>query len=769
LWGYGFYHPTFQEYFAALAIDDWDYFLPRNHIDKPVEGKEYRIFEKEWNEVFLLWMGREDINKDKKEGFIQALVDFADGVNDFYGYKAYFKAAVAIGEFKNCSLADELVNQIIQWGFGYFNIEAQEWLTFIYPIPKDAREILLLTDVEKVIFALIYLLDSTQDEYTRESVVQILGEIGVGNEQVIKFLISLLGSTQDEDTRKSVVQILGEIGVGNEQVIKFLISLLGSTQDEDTRINIAKSLLKIEPANKQAIKFLIFLLGYTQDFLKKVGCTLILRKISVGNEQLITSLISLVDSTQDEDTIIMVAHILGEIAVGNKQAITSLVSLLNSTQSEFTRQLQSVAESLGKIDPGNEQAITTLISLLNSTQNSMIAQGLADIGVGSRQAITALIYFLNSINDKSKFFGVTTFLEKTAVGNKQVITALVSLLNSTQCEDTISMITYILGKIAVGNKQAITALISLLNSTQDESIYLNIAKSLGKIDPGNKQAINTLIFLLNSTQDKSICLNVAESLGEIDPGNEQAITALISLLDYAQNEDTLSIVISSLQRIIKSEYNYLMTVSALRKHLNNEIYENNFKVYKYCFKTLWECAKNLTYPQFYQAWHTTPTYHPEIADYQLSSDTTTIKQLEQQYTDIHTLLQQVQPTNQTYPLPLNIQSLTGETNIGIISQEICNLIYLTAFTDADIPEGIDHPAKLTPKIQQIKKKFQKPNLALIFYYYEPYPELINFCNKLTNIVHIAWITDSKLEAPLKGFLPYQPNLLSAIQTWINEI
>ena len=45
---YAFYHATFQEYFAALAVDDWDYFLPRNHVDFPVVGKEYRIFEAQW-------------------------------------------------------------------------------------------------------------------------------------------------------------------------------------------------------------------------------------------------------------------------------------------------------------------------------------------------------------------------------------------------------------------------------------------------------------------------------------------------------------------------------------------------------------------------------------------------------------------------------------------------------------------------------------------------------------------------------------------------
>ncbi|MGL4503634.1 MAG: NACHT domain-containing protein, partial [Planktothrix sp.] len=73
---FAFYHATFQEYFAALTVDDWDYFLPRNHVNFPVEGKEYRIFEPQWKQVILLWLGREDIGDDEKEGFIRALVEF---------------------------------------------------------------------------------------------------------------------------------------------------------------------------------------------------------------------------------------------------------------------------------------------------------------------------------------------------------------------------------------------------------------------------------------------------------------------------------------------------------------------------------------------------------------------------------------------------------------------------------------------------------------------------------------------------------------------
>jgi predicted NACHT family NTPase len=43
---YAFFHPTFEEYFAALAVDDWHEFL--NHVpDNPAEGV-YRIFAPQW-------------------------------------------------------------------------------------------------------------------------------------------------------------------------------------------------------------------------------------------------------------------------------------------------------------------------------------------------------------------------------------------------------------------------------------------------------------------------------------------------------------------------------------------------------------------------------------------------------------------------------------------------------------------------------------------------------------------------------------------------
>ena len=78
---YAFFHPTFQEYFAARAISDWGYFLPREHINKPIEEKKYRIFEPEWKEVYLFWMGRQDKEglDQQKEELIDKLINFDSG------------------------------------------------------------------------------------------------------------------------------------------------------------------------------------------------------------------------------------------------------------------------------------------------------------------------------------------------------------------------------------------------------------------------------------------------------------------------------------------------------------------------------------------------------------------------------------------------------------------------------------------------------------------------------------------------------------------
>ncbi len=170
---YAFFHPTFQEYFAACAIDDWHFFL--NHVpENPMQGI-YRIFEPQWKEVILLWLGRENVPKEQKEEFIEALVEFEDGCGYFYQYQAYFLAAAGGMEFRNSNNADAIVDKLIEWGFTHFN-------DLMAQIAKAAlRE----TDRMRVIDKLTSQLSSSQYKFTCYEIAMFLLQICPNHQEAI--------------------------------------------------------------------------------------------------------------------------------------------------------------------------------------------------------------------------------------------------------------------------------------------------------------------------------------------------------------------------------------------------------------------------------------------------------------------------------------------------------------------------------------------------------------------------------------------------------
>ncbi|MCC5899296.1 MAG: hypothetical protein JJU32_15450 [Phormidium sp. BM_Day4_Bin.17] len=97
------------------------------------------------------------------------------------------------------------------------------------------------------------------------------------------------------------------------------------------------------------------------------------------------------------------------------------------------------------------------------------------------------------------------------------------------------------------------------------------------------------------------------------------------------------------------------------------------------------------------------------------------------------------------------------------------LIWDTTCPDEDPPEPAT-PAELRRALKHLQRRQLLPHRALLLTDCEhPTPELISFCAKLTGVIAVAFLTEEPLDAPLKGFPPNQANLLSAIQTWLEEI
>ncbi|BAY32694.1 hypothetical protein NIES2107_45840 [Nostoc carneum NIES-2107] len=534
---YAFFHASFQEYFAAKAIDNWHFFL--NHVPNNPRQGTYRIFEPQWKQTILLWLGREEENlKWQKQQFINALVSFKDGCGKwnredidkgFYEYRAYFLAAAGIVEFKGSYRANEIVAQIVKWAIRS-------------SIEEEAKSALQQTDRTKAIAALVQLLQSTSvDGYTRRQAADILGKIDPSNENAIAALVQLLQSTTLSDyTRSEAAGILQKIDPGNENAIAAFVQLLQSTSvSDETRRKAAGILQRIDPGNENTIAALVQLLQSTSvdDYTRRKAAG-ILQKIDPGNKNAIAALVQLLQSTSVDDyTRGEAADSLGRIGTGNGKVIAALVQLLQSTTvSDETR--RQAADSLGTIDPGNENAIAALVQLLQSTTvyhytRKKAAKSLGKIGTGNENAIAALVQLLQSTSvDGNTRYQAAESLEKIGTGNENAIAALVQLLQSTTDHYTRKKAAYILGTIDPGNENAIAALVQLLQSTTlSDETRREVAYSLGKIGTGNENAITVLVKLLQSTTlSDETRREAANSLGKIGTGNENAIAALVQLL-----------------------------------------------------------------------------------------------------------------------------------------------------------------------------------------------------------------------------------------------
>jgi energy-coupling factor transporter ATP-binding protein EcfA2 len=329
---YAFLHATFEEYFAALAAD-CQFFL--NHVPghPNAANASYRVFEPQWRQVFLLWLGREDVDKQQKEALIQALVTFKDGCKDFYGDRAFLLAAAGITEFKDCAIGHTIVLELLQWQFGYAGRLKRFWATQIDSVRSKAREnsariALGSIDSQQVIPQLLWLLKATESKDIRSSVTTNLGEIAMGNKIAIKELGRIVETTQEEDIWNHAVDTLLEIDPGNEIVIRQLRQMLETEQDEDQREQIAESLVLIDPGNPIAIRELVRYL--------EVRC---------------------LEDSHDWGRHIRAARILGEITPGNETTIRALVQASESTNSRPYSQdfIHSYAASeLVRIDPTNQ-------------------------------------------------------------------------------------------------------------------------------------------------------------------------------------------------------------------------------------------------------------------------------------------------------------------------------------------------------------------------------------------------------------------------------
>ena len=649
---YAFYHKTFQEYFAALEIDSKTFFL--DHTPNNLDDKNYRIFEPQLKQTFLLWMGRkggeleQDLDqrkqeiadlKDQKEKLIEELTTFKDKCKGIYSDRAFLLSAEGIAEFKDCALADKIIKQLIVWIFGHAKGPQKYWAALLNSV-SEGREnwsetALFYTDSQRVIPALEDLLKNTRDELIRRRAAKILGSIDPGSEIAIRTLVQLLNTNtvqnanicllaadslgridpgneiairaltqllkteQDKLIRRRAARILGSIDPGNETAIWTLLQLLEVTMhDADIKscMIIVDSLSKVGIGNEVAIRELIQLLGTAKDKYIGILPAASLNIIGKGNETAIRSLSQLLETSQNEDIRVLVASSLISIGTGNKVAIQLLVNILKNAQNENV--FWQAADTLNAIDPGNEMAVSSLMKVLQTTEDEFTRRQVADsLGVidpENRMAIKALIELMKTTRSKGICCQAARSLVKINPRHEIARNMLLKILRDTQYLETRYAAIDGLGDTEPGDEIAIQGLVDFLGNTQDRGLMFLAANNLATIGKGNEMAVQSLVNLLKNTQNEDLRWRVADSLNVIDPGNEMAVQSLVNLLKNTQNEDTRRKVLNSLGSIDSENET---AIQAIVKGLHSSLRLSSTR------ELMLGCAQSLSYPEFYRAFH----------------------------------------------------------------------------------------------------------------------------------------------------------------------
>ncbi|GET35854.1 HEAT repeat domain-containing protein [Microseira wollei] len=298
---------------------------------------------------------------------------------------------------------------------------------------------------------------------------------------------------------------------------------------------------------------------------------------------------------------------------GNTNFIVAM-TIANVDLEEMTKEISDNSNSINDI---TEDEISDMVRLsiqtLRVCQNkiNLLSETNSDLNERGQFSIKNFHIYQNEIYllDEIEFLG------KHGNGYSEAINALIELLdNNWQNQSIYREIALSLGRIGIENPKAVNALIRILDLTQDEETRQNVAFGLGKISTESQKYIDTLIKLLDS-KDEETRLNAASSLariGTIDPEaiNKSADT-LIDLLYSCQRLETLMQVPYSWEAVLS--YNLLQkTVIKLKRYLNDEVDKNNdrfhFDRFKACYQVIWYCAQNMTYPDFYKAWHSQPKH-----------------------------------------------------------------------------------------------------------------------------------------------------------------
>ena len=249
-----------------MAIDNPDFFL--KHIPEDPSKGNYRIFESQWYESYLLYLGRNDLTLLRKEELLNNLMNFQDNLGNLYDFQLFWIIAMGIPEFPIFSKSDIVIEIIID--FICNDIEDELANSMNHQLKKRYD-----------------LLGSSLGEYG----VNILKDIAIKNPNVINFLLTKIHVSKNNNNVDHVIKLLYFIDlidssrVNLEENIRYIISNVENA--ECIRASYFTEILKNNYKDKpELLRILIEQIKIFDNVFTCVELLAILREIEPRNIEL---------------------------------------------------------------------------------------------------------------------------------------------------------------------------------------------------------------------------------------------------------------------------------------------------------------------------------------------------------------------------------------------------------------------------------------------------------------------------------------------------
>ncbi|MBE9145901.1 NACHT C-terminal alpha/beta 1 domain-containing protein [Planktothrix mougeotii] len=866
---YAFYHPTFEEYFAALAIEDWDYFLPREHNNQnpqPISGKNYRIFEKQWKEVFLLWLGREDIATPQKEEFLQKLIVFQDNCDNYYRFQAHFIAALGVAEFKNFSQAENLFDQLVNYGFCSWDSNNNKWQSYPYWLEKSARSLLQETDYIYTVHALLekglenlqvqknnpkkaeqlssiladitYSLGKVDPEhdvfirwlkrdlennknnrdffkYTLLPYLKTLRKLAPSSiKDLLNFMEKIYIELYEQTTKQLETEVkqiednlstdlhesFSRLPAYNDELERFREGIKNSQRGRKQEIfdGLLSVLEQFGYRNSIMIDFiqnLLTLENITESgrfrlikLLEKIDPDYAARSSDEQNDDPISDedLINFINSNPSESKQFQVALKRLEFNSDDSVAIEILTNLMENSQNEELR--YDVAEKLIEFDIKRAEAIATLTELMNQSQDSWIQEETAKLSIKiNHQTFRAVKILVDkycpkeapketddfwTLDTEERDFSNYEILKDYLIQYPQVIEPLSQILRNSQDDKKKEFVINLLGEVGKNssNPIAVEVLTEEIINTNDSKTCFNTAIQLGKIDPGNLKAVEILMAVSqDQNEDELNRIDAVNNLTQMGCINLEIINTLLSMIRLDQEIDYF--LKEALIKICSNQV-YPEVISTSKYYLSSRKYhffslDDDLEIQE----VLWNCAQNMSYAEFYQAWHRQPiTTHPEMLEI------TGIKvNIEMQKLILQNLAQSLTNSIQTEPnLNASILPILIDSNTFIDPDNPSSKIYTEM-----VKGGCLTYAEGTPKTMielQAYWDLLKSDRTVVLVFYDSQslsenPQKFSeiFINQLKTFAGaIALITNQPIDQ-FQQFSPQDPQLIENLIKWMRSL